>query len=178
MSTVNYGMVNPFLQRKRETINGSICFVGVTRDVNPDESILAVQTQTDPSPDYTVDSVDVLVADNTGSVNATLVGATVGNESSFVIIIGLTLKNATKAPVVTTAPSLNPTGGGSAMLRQVIPFDVSSTTSTVKMVYVLIIDGATQKDSNDLFEMMCTPTMNSFFSDQPLTSCINFALGF
>lgn len=177
MASTNYG-ITVSQSQVRTPVKGQVCFTGVVRDIDVDETILNVEATVTPNSDYSLNNIRIITNDNTGLANNTVTGSTYNNNTSYLILFDIDLKKSTSVPIVTTSAAINLTGIGSAIIRQLYPFQLSATENRVQIIYAIVVDGATQKDSNDLIEAIFTETTNPFFSDQPLNSCINFVLNF
>lgn len=171
----NYGIYkNP--QLSRLPITGNISFTGVTRDTDPDGTILSVEYVSKPNNNYTISNMSILVADNTAIYNNTLSGATYNNVSAYIINFKVNLSVKTIPPEITATPILNLTGTGLAIVNNIAPFELNSSADCVNIAYAVVVYGDTQKDSNDLIEQIFTPASSIFGGTT--TSGFNFVLNF
>ncbi len=159
----------------RNPISGQICFTGVTRAVDPSGTITDITLTPIRQLGYTISDKLFLVADNTSIYNNTTTGATYNNVSAFIIGFKLNYPDTKKIPVVTTSVSLNPTGTADAILNQILPFVLETSSSSCVVGYSVVVFGASQTDSNDLVEAVFTESTVFGF---PTNSCMNFMLTF
>lgn len=171
----NFAIYKP-PQLTRLPISGTIYFVGVTRDTDPDGTILSVETETQPSNDYNITNVSIFAADNTFIYNNTITGATYDNASAYIISFCINFTQKTVPPTVTTNTILNPTGLGTAIVTQLTPFVIQSDASKVQIAYAVTTFGDSQLSSNDLIQQIFTPTTGLF--GVTTKSGVNFTLNF
>ena len=76
---------------------------------------------------YTIGNIVIFIADNTFIYNNVLSGATIGNVSVYVFTIPINLTKKNLTPIVTTTPSINPTGTADAIVNQIISFELTAS---------------------------------------------------
>lgn len=182
MSNTNYQVFNPLnnpILNQRKSMSGRICLNGVTRDTDPDGTIISVNTIISQSTEYYVTDISIFTPDNTTIINNTMSAGSFNNLTAYILTYKINFFKPSKTvPSVTSTAFLNPTGTADAIINQIAPLNIDVTRSYAKCSYAITIYGASQKDSNDLFELISMPSSNPAFSDNLLYSCVDFNINF
>jgi hypothetical protein len=148
---------NGYMYIPKPPLIGKINFTGVIRNSDPDQSITGVLWESDKYAGYKITNVSVLFTpNNTGLYNNTIFGATYGNITAYLITINIELNNKHLVPSISTSTSLNLNGTNNAIVNQILPVQISITSSGVDLLYTVVIFGQDQLASNNLLETLFT----------------------
>lgn len=169
MSNFRIGKQDYLPSSTRLPFGGEVCFTGVTRDTDPNQSITSIILTVKPSKYYTVENNNFFAADNTFIYANVITGATLGNATSYIVFFDVVFtKPFNYEPTVTSTITLNPTGTAQAIANQIISFDLTVSTTRATIGYAIVVFGESALESNNL--------VATVFSTVPNKSCVNFVV--